>query len=646
MKRANSKRKGQVLVMVTLGLFAMCGLLGLAVDLGWSFYVRKSAQAAADASSLAAVTEALARVGTADFVCGSNVTCDTTGFQCAPTVSDDAGNNLDNGCLYARQRPLGSGWYGFVYGANAGRQQSVIMTAHTDNPPIPVPALYWVRTRVGEQIPQLFSGIFGNFWGTSSARATAAVMSIALEGSLRLLDRSGDWLPMGIPGVPDGPGINISESGGHGQKAGPPPPGISPECWNADICAEGGIILASTRHGEAGPTWAGMVNGSVETYSSFTHTNRKGGQSGAVDHPDNWHLTPSPRGDGAQYLDPTRDLAQPPAPSVALADRWSAIDGKGNLVGYSTQAEADANPLPPGNYYVVKRDQQTGAPLLAGATGDPITVSGFVTFGSPGAFGDYVIFGGLWAAQGGATIKFGPGRYVFAGAKEKANSPGLVLNADKNLTLRDYSAATYYGETQDAGAIFIFTDARYPGLLLPQSPYWKAGLQNDLLQGQVNIQAGATSNTYVNLHAFNPDGAGAPAALKDYKKILFWQDRRNSFVDYGPDGRTAGQQVSGHIACGDFSDSCGKSLAKFDRDGMMQSSQWNSPKMTIQASQDVHLYGVIYQPRGAWLTMIGGSGYSGPLQLITGAVDIRGGASLTMQELQSTFTYRIAALVE
>lgn len=224
MKLAVNMRKGQALVMVTLALFAMCGLLGLAVDLGWSFYVRKSAQAAADAAALAAVTEALSRVGSADFVCGGNVTCDTTGFQCAPAVNDDPGNNLDNGCLYARQRPLGGGWYGFVYGDNGGRQQSVVMTANNTNPPVPVPALYWVRARVGERIPQLFSAVFGNFWGTSSARATAAVMDIAMEGSLRVINRRDDTLPMGIPGVPDGPGINISESGGGGARGRVAPP--------------------------------------------------------------------------------------------------------------------------------------------------------------------------------------------------------------------------------------------------------------------------------------------------------------------------------------------------------------------------------------------------------------------------------------
>ncbi len=44
---------GQALVMVTLALFSMLGMMGLAVDLGWSYFVQKEAQAAADTAALA-----------------------------------------------------------------------------------------------------------------------------------------------------------------------------------------------------------------------------------------------------------------------------------------------------------------------------------------------------------------------------------------------------------------------------------------------------------------------------------------------------------------------------------------------------------------------------------------------------------------
>ncbi len=56
-------RRGQALLLVTLALFAMCGLLGLAVDLGWAYFVKKSAQASSDAGALAAAHVVLSQVG-------------------------------------------------------------------------------------------------------------------------------------------------------------------------------------------------------------------------------------------------------------------------------------------------------------------------------------------------------------------------------------------------------------------------------------------------------------------------------------------------------------------------------------------------------------------------------------------------------
>ncbi len=54
---------GQAIVMVSLALFAMAGMMGLAVDLGWSFFVQKQAQSTADGAALAAVQEAYQQWG-------------------------------------------------------------------------------------------------------------------------------------------------------------------------------------------------------------------------------------------------------------------------------------------------------------------------------------------------------------------------------------------------------------------------------------------------------------------------------------------------------------------------------------------------------------------------------------------------------
>jgi Flp pilus assembly protein TadG len=72
-----TKRKknsgGQAIVMVTVALVAMAGMIGLAVDLGWSFFIKKQAQVAADGAAMAAVQEAYGRLGGqfASPVCGA-----------------------------------------------------------------------------------------------------------------------------------------------------------------------------------------------------------------------------------------------------------------------------------------------------------------------------------------------------------------------------------------------------------------------------------------------------------------------------------------------------------------------------------------------------------------------------------------------
>ncbi len=73
MSRRKKTSGGQAIVMVTMALFAMVGLMGLAVDLGWSFFVQKQAQSAVDGAAMAAVQEAYHRMSGQFF----NVTCGT-----------------------------------------------------------------------------------------------------------------------------------------------------------------------------------------------------------------------------------------------------------------------------------------------------------------------------------------------------------------------------------------------------------------------------------------------------------------------------------------------------------------------------------------------------------------------------------------
>ena len=69
MNRKRNRRLGQTALMFTLVLTTMFGAIGLVTDVGWAYYRKQVAQAAAQATAQAAVKSALAMSGG---VCGSH----------------------------------------------------------------------------------------------------------------------------------------------------------------------------------------------------------------------------------------------------------------------------------------------------------------------------------------------------------------------------------------------------------------------------------------------------------------------------------------------------------------------------------------------------------------------------------------------
>ena len=120
MMRLRGGQRGQALLLVTLSLFAMCGLLGLAIDLGWSYFIQKSAQNAADSAALSAAHQALCGPGSSSS-CGSPsapgetvpITCGNVNCQPATACAPGNSNNLSSGCFFAQQN-------GFTPGGNGG----------------------------------------------------------------------------------------------------------------------------------------------------------------------------------------------------------------------------------------------------------------------------------------------------------------------------------------------------------------------------------------------------------------------------------------------------------------------------------------------------------------------------------------------
>ena len=257
---------------MTLSLFAMCGLLGLAIDLGWSYFVKKSAQNAADAGALAAAYQALSVAG------------ETCPFTAEGGGDCDFGTNLLAGCQYAEQNDFTPGGHGgrqrirIQDGTGVvTRQDGTTVPSCAGNPGLAGCVDYWVTVRTVETIPQLFSAVLGNTSGLSSARSTAAVVEELVNGSLILLNRND-------PG-PNGPGIDAVAN---------------------PIGAQGGVVVASKL---AGTIPSSGITGPVIAMRPVANPGLP---------------------DGPQFLDPMRGYGQPPLPDAPL-NTFAVIGG--NLRG-------------------------------------------------------------------------------------------------------------------------------------------------------------------------------------------------------------------------------------------------------------------------------------------------------------------------
>ena len=592
MIRRNYSHRGQALLLTVLSLTVVFGVLGLAVDVGWGYYTQRLTQAAADAAALSAASKALQDVGqTSAPVCGTNVTCQDLG-SCPTTGA------LYSGCEYAQQNGLSSG------GMNG--RQSIQIGAKTTSPAPDAPNVpgvsYWVKAVASQQSPQLFSAILGNHNMNISARATAALYPVSMGASLYLLNRSSDCFASAL---------NIGVVCGEDFLT----------ALDATVVAPGGIYMASTNSASTAlpNVAAGTIVGGVKVTAPFTDLMGSGGISvlGLA----NW--TSSAKNgfaDGDGFRDPMRGKGQPPAPT-GLTD----IPVPGGVITGSLFGSPKN--LPPGNYYAT-------LPLLGTPTGLPITIAGSVAF-SDGAstpcsgFCNYVFYGGLVTASL-STVTFNPGRYVFAGGSIVSGAPAVGLTIGVNSTVKDATPMVSGSITQnsDAGEIFIFTDTNYTGLQIP-NVIKSAGLT--LPQVTAGIQGGLGYTAV--LHGLNSSSGNLPSELKTFSPVLFWQDQANTTLKYKSDG-------SLDATCGSI---CSNIL-----------SVPGSQQMILQASQSggkagVNLYGIIYTPRAAWITVLGllpGDTIAGPLQIIAGALQMAADTELNLQKLTTPMTRTAVSLIE
>lgn len=640
--------------MVTLALISMLGMMGLAVDLGWSYFVQKEAQAAADTAALAAAQEAVNRLGVGSDVSGFN--CGSTGTSssqvecteaagasvltsCKTIANSDTNSNLYNGCLYAKKN-------GFDY---SGSNPIVTMQSgdvtDTNAPPGVKRISYWVRVRVIQTIPQLFSAVIAS-QGTVAANATAAIAGVIKPGSFYGMNHAGDCMTGSDAG-----NCGLDFLTGHGKGKGS---GGSQQCGSvtSDLCAPAGVVLASSCNDSSSKASgcdqaAGIEQGAGMAASSLTIMGPAGAVDGTTETLSGGALNAVNTTNAATFQDPTAPNAQPPLATSAANIGTCAIPSNkgvatipGNInlgpyLYYSYHSMAGGKPVPDGNPIAISGTatfSQGAGSAAASASCPAVSAGGFSTIQTGGAanqtnanFPTYIFVGGL---TNNGTMTLGPGQVVMAGTN---SSSGYVF--DNEGTIDGTSSAA-----QATGSMFLFTDAAYPGMNLSSNtaaaftPLVSGATGTALYQGTIALNGDTTMYGLVNSTV---SGSNLPASLQlnAYTGVVFWQDRRNSTVGYseasgspGCDANCTGDNgsvISCAIGCPDGSTSTPNVLATANHvTANSPGVQWGN------GNGKVALNGVYYQPRGAWIHI--GNGNTGfncpansgacPLQLITGAV--------------------------
>jgi hypothetical protein len=406
----------------------------------------------------------------------------------------------------------------------------------------------------------------------------------------------------------------------------------------------GGILMASSASGS--PTYAGDLGGSYTVQSNYTHIYDTGKVNPST--LGNWTPQPQNRGKSSLFDDPYAGLGQPPLTSQVLPN-CPVLNG----------ALPAGAVLGPGNYYEVTQQNVNGSNVYI-PTGNPLTIKGSITFsarssgtltdysggtvpnncqsgGTPvgpsgGSLGNYVFWGGLDGGNGqGTVVTIDPGRYVMAGTM--GNS---LLNFTSNASITDGSSAQ--GPSGGPGEVFVLANYNYPGLstqasnlMVGTTPFSSFNnLFTGYGSGGSTLQAGNATN--FNLHAIDPTNSviqnltdSNPVTgkkLTDYGSLALWQDQHNSYVNYDASGNPLGTVNS--------------------------AVSQNSPQFHYQGSANTIIYGILYQPRGAWMWLQGGNLAAGQnrTQIVTGALRLQGSSSVNFGTVAIPPTIRLAALVE
>jgi hypothetical protein len=334
---------------------------------------------------------------------------------------------------------------------------------------------------------------------------------------------------------------------------------------------------------------------------------------------------------------PPPTSAEAPAPTTPCAGTLCG----GPVVGDTIDGSKTCANVGPGTYYGATVDKKGKIT----PDGNPITVTGCVNFvnssGGTTGFSNYVFFGGMSAGNPGSVITMAPGRYVLAGQSGGNQNP--LYTQSNGVTVQDETplVAGNMVANSDAGEIMIFTDQNYPGLYVPPA---LSGLvsSNTFEYGGVAVQMGNTSASQFNLHGLNVNSPDLPTELSTFAPTVLWQDQQNSPVKYDANGNIVDSTFCGGGGTLDSPCVNGNPEVTTTATGSgTPTTLWQ-----LQAAPGLHLYGVVYQPRGATLDMQGSGSVTSPMVIITGTLRMGGSPTVLQPLTNSPLLVRMAALVE
>jgi hypothetical protein len=613
---------GQAVVMVTLALIAMCGMMGLAVDVGWSYFIRKAEHGAADAAALAAVRQAVSN-------------------GCRPPANISAcpsGGLPAIATHYLNENGFTAGSHVTISGTSgSGRPSWLSSSLNSCSSTVTAPCVwYYVNVYVSDSVPQLFSAVLGHPLANVAVSSTAVIAQELVNGSLVLTNRSLDTVPSALsPALVRGTDLSIGSCSG----------AFFGFCftWGFGVQANMGVVLSSICGGSncsgayAGNLTTGFFGiGAGSLAAPFTQilgTN----QQGWVNNTGAWQATPINVAAGNQFGDPFSGAGQPPVPASAISTCPATVCTNGGLALPTTAiaggTSSSPKVLPPGGYWVANSGC-TGSKCTA--TGAPMTLGSgyfeFVDSSSVNTFSTYIFYGGL--SIGASThVTFGPGMYILAGSNQSCSggAPCPEISITPGAQICDgplnnpFCGQTWQIPASNAGEIFIFTGANsnggaltYPGL--PTIPA-RVSTCACLTYGQAGFAFTGNGSTAIDLHGLNASNSNLPAtgssSLQPFAPVFMWQDQANSYIKYNANG-------SINVSCGSLNSPCTNTPLNALAPQMNLTMGFQNPFFSAASG---NFSGAIYQPRGAWINLALDGSIAEPdpvaMQVITGAAIVQ-----------------------